>query len=129
MHHLESPGLGLRRKILLHVELPEGLAEHAVGRLHAALPARQDFLRARQRLAAEIKVLGDEFFSEPGCRRIHQMPTQVSFPVVDGCRGQLRVEGLKKVRLSDVDFFQFRMSRGLEIRFPGKIRRERFQVR
>src|SRR4029077_465551 len=99
--HFKSASLGSRRKIFLYVDLPEGLAEDAVCRLHAALPAWLDRLRPRERFAAKIKVLVDKFFGEAGRRRIHQVPAQVGFPAIDGSRGQLRVESFKEIRLAN----------------------------
>src|SRR6266851_4198104 len=128
VHHFEGAGLGLRWKIFLHIDLSKSLAEHAVSGLHAALPARLDFLRAGESLAAKIEILGDEFFRKSRCCCIHQMPAQVGFPVRDGSGRQLRVKGLEEIRLGDVDFFQFRMSRGLEISFPGEIRGQGPQI-
>src|SRR5713101_7919533 len=101
----------------MHIDLSKSLAKHAVGGLHAALPARLDFLRAGQRLAAKIKIFGDKLFGESGRRCIDQMPAQVGFPVPDGSGGQLRVESLEKIWLADVNLFQFRMPSGLEISF------------
>jgi len=90
VHHLESPAC-LRRKILLH-NCPRASPRTR------SVACTQRFQRGwiflwRKRLAAEIKVLGDEFFRESR-RRVTQQ--QHLIPVVDGNRGSLRVEGLKK---------------------------------
>jgi hypothetical protein len=81
---IESPGLGLRRKILLHIDLPEGLAGHAIGRLHAAFPAWLDFLRAGQRFvgAVNIKEAGLALLAcwqpSPAARASCQEPTEAT---------------------------------------------------
>src|SRR5260370_36264275 len=115
MHHFESAGLGFGWNIFFHIDLAEGLAKGAIGRLHAALPARLDFLRAGQRLAAEVKILVDELFRESRSRGIHQLPSQVGFPIAEGSCSQLRVESFEKVRLADVDLLQLWMSGSLEV--------------
>src|SRR5439155_8586329 len=57
------------------------------------------------------------------------MPAQIGLPLRNRRGRQLCVERLEKVRLTDIDLLELRMTYRFEIRLPGKIRRERFQFR
>ena len=61
---------------------PDGLAHRIVGHLHAAFPARQDGLGARQSLG-QAKLLLDEALSQRVGGALHRGPAQVGSHVVE----------------------------------------------
>ena len=58
MHHLESSGLGLRRKILLHIDLPEGLADVYFDAAGGGLAMRTQQVTRNSALSVAVPVNG-----------------------------------------------------------------------
>ena len=82
---------------------PSAKPRCAVGRRHAALPARPRSRGSVERLAVEIEVLVDELRREARRRGVNEVPAQVRLPLRQRRRDELLVDGLEELRLADVD--------------------------
>src|SRR5206468_2460465 len=134
-HSALSTGLPMRAKShaaaarvggerLLDVRLAEGVAQHSVGGLDAALPAGLLLLHAGERaLVAEARV--HEWTRQPWGQVTREVPAQVGAPVGERHGGQEAVHRAEEARLADVD----RVSRGragvTQEGGPGKVGGER----
>ena len=100
LDHLVHARLALGAESLLDVDAAEGVAQVAVGELHAALPARLDFLRAAQVLPVEAEVLLDEGRAQIGRGPAGDVPAQVGLPVRESaCSWTTALPSWKKGRL------------------------------
>ena len=123
-HHGASAHLGVGREGLRDVFLPKRFTEIAVGGDDAALPAGLQFLGAGERATVVVKILIDKFLRKlRGCG-MNDVPAQVHLPISQRHRGQAFVEGLKELRLADVDVVNVGKADIAKISVPGKIRGE-----
>ena len=129
VHHLLRALLALGAERLLHERAPERLAHEAVDRLGAALPARLELRRARQRLAVEREVLVDERLRQRRRRLVHEVPPQVRLPLRHRRRRQHLVQRREEVGRRHVDRRDLGNAHLLQVRLPIPLRRRLLDAR
>src|SRR5262245_33204033 len=82
MHQIERALFTLRREGHFHVSLSKSFPQVAIGGAHAAPPARQHFLAARQRAREEIKIFAYYGIVQVRRRSVQQLPAKIGFPVL-----------------------------------------------
>ena len=127
-HHLERPGLGLRREELPDVGLTQDLAQRVVGHGETALPSRALLLDALKHDAVEAEALVHERRAEGRRHRVEQAPAKVCSPLLQrGVRHQ-RVHRPHESGLRDVELRRCRDPPFLEVVRPADRRRLPLQL-
>jgi len=122
------PRLGRAAEGYLHELLAECLAEAAIRRPHAALPARFLLFRPRQRLAIEIEILRLERRRQYRDRAMNHMPGEVRLHVVEAGRADHTVESFEELRHADIELLERRRAFFSEVARPFKARSQTRQV-
>ena len=127
--HSKRALLGGRRERLGDKFLAQRLADVSVHAPHAAFPARRHLLHSAQILAIEIEIRIVKSRRQGGSPGMHQMPAQISFPVVQLAGLEQRLHFLEISRLCDVDGGCVRRMAGLEVIRPVERWSQSLQLR
>ena len=120
--------LGLRREIVLHVQLAERFAHAAVDRVEHALPARALLGLAVEGLAVEIEVRVLEILRQVRGRIVDAMEGEVVAPLRGRHVGEHPVEFGEELRLRQREAVGHRYVHRLEERGPVEMRGDRIRL-
>src|SRR5260370_30488523 len=126
--HLQRALFGFGREVLLHVNLPQSLAQVAVHGSDTAFPASPQFLGSRERLAVEVEVLVYKGLGKVLHLRVNQAPAEVSLEIVETHTVELCVERLEKIRVGDVQAGHAGCADIGQVFGPGERRSERLPL-
>ncbi len=129
MDHLQSALFTLRAKSFVHVLLPKGFTQGAIGEANATLPTGFLLFLSTQLAAIEVEIFIVKFAGQQGGVGVDKMPAQIRFPMLQRLFFNHCLHLLDKLRHGHIEFLEVRGFYGCDVFIPIKARAQFGQFR